>query len=146
MRLAKLRSKVDLVLVPVAEENADKHVLAQWLKEVVAIKAARMTIAQAEDMQAIEKLDEQVTAIQDVIQGKETEASLSESRSCLVFHDSSSMITMCSRTEETIRSRHPSSGHKEATHPRSDGDPKHPASRVGASGVSGTRRCLACGI
>ena len=51
-----------------------------WLKDVAAIKAARLTIGQREDVQEIEKLDERVTGVQDAMKGKDTTASLSESR------------------------------------------------------------------
>ena len=61
-----------------AEDEANKQSLALWLKDVGAIKAARMTIAQSEDVEAIQKIDERVTAVQDAIKGKNTLAATSK--------------------------------------------------------------------
>ena len=66
-----------------AEANGDKHSLALWLKDVAAIKAARLTISQSEDVEAVAKIDERVTGVHDAMKGKDTTASLSES--ALIF-------------------------------------------------------------
>ena len=75
---------------PDAEANGDKQSLALWLKDVAAIKAARLTVAQSEDIEEVAKIDERVTGVHDAMKGKDTTASLSESalNSCRISqHD-----------------------------------------------------------
>ena len=67
-----------IILCSAAEETGDKNVIALWLKDVAAIKTARMTIRQPEDEEAIQQIDERVTGLQDTIMGKDTAASASK--------------------------------------------------------------------